>query len=97
MEDRGPVFECCQCQCKCKKEKREKKCCVDLILTILISILTFTIGLIIGALTSIIVILQLGAIIAFAIIIALLIIIRIILLICKKTCGCKNDYDNNCY
>ena len=37
------------CEKTCKPEKcKNKKCCVDLILTILISALTLTIGIIIG-------------------------------------------------
>ena len=81
----------------CKKEK----CCVDLIICILTSLLAFTIGLLIVALTAIIVILNLGALIGIIAILAVLLILRIINLICSKdkqkdTCCCYNDYDKYC-
>lgn len=66
--------------CSCNK----KRCCVDLILCILFSLLTFTIGIIIGALTGIFALLGLGAFITLTVIILLLIIIRLIMLICCK-------------
>ncbi len=86
-------------QNKCCKRQ---KCCVDLIICILTSLLAFTIGLLIGALTAIVVSLNLGALIAIIAILAVLLIIRIINLICCKdkqkednSCSC-NDYDKYC-
>ena len=77
----------------CKKSK----CCVDIVICILTSLLTFAIGLIIGALTGIIVLLNLGAIIAVFVILTILLIIRIINLICNKDKKDKCcEYDKYC-
>ena len=80
----------------CKKEK----CCVDLIVCILTSLLTFVIGVLVGGLTGLVSALGLGAIIAILAILVILLIIRIITLICckvpKDTCCCYNDYDKYC-
>lgn len=66
---------------KCRKEKR---CCVDLALTILLVSFAFVLGLIIGALTGILVLLGLSGFIAVAVILALLIVLRIVTLACCK-------------
>ena len=80
----------------CKKNK----CCVDLIVCIITTLLAFTIGLLIGALTGILILLNLGAIIAVLAILTILLIIRIINLICckdKKEKECNYcDYDKYC-
>lgn len=78
----------------CKKEK----CCVDLIICILSSLLTFVVGLLIGALTGLVAVLGIGAIIAIIAILVILLILRIINLLCckdkeKNECCCYNDYD----
>lgn len=75
-------------KCQCKKCRKQNKCCVDLILTILVATLTLILGLIIGAITTVTILAQIGAVVAFAVIIALLIILRIIMLVCcnKKCC-----------
>lgn len=70
---------------------KKNRCCVDLIICILTSILTFTIGLLIGAFTGILVLLNLGAIIAVIAILVILLIIRIINLVC-----CKDKKENYC-
>lgn len=74
-------------QPKCCKEKG---CCVDLILTILLVAFAFILGLIIGALAGILVLLSLGAVIGVAVILGLLIVLRIVMLVCcrreKKCC-----------
>ena len=74
------------CEKTCKPEKcKNKKCCVDLILTILISALTLTIGIIIGNALAATLILQPAKIIS--IILFILIIVRTIMLICEvKRC-----------
>lgn len=75
-------------KCCCK----EKRCCVDLILTILLVAFAFVLGLIIGAITGILVLLGLGAFIAVAVILGLLIVLRIVMLVCcrkEKKCCCK--------
>ena len=69
----------------CKKEK----CCVDLVICILTSLLTFVAGLLIGALTGLVTAL------------VILLILRIINLICcknkeKNDCCCYDDYDKYC-
>ncbi len=72
-------------KCYCKS----KRCCVDLILTILLVAFAFTLGLIIGAVAGVLVLLGLGAVIAVAVILGLLIVLRIVSLICnKKTKKC---------
>ena len=71
----------CECQ---KNDCPRKKCCVDLILTILLVLFAFVIGLIIGALTGILVLLALSGFIAVAVLLGILILIRIIMLICNK-------------
>lgn len=68
-----------------KKECREKRCCVDLVLTILLIAFAFTLGLIIGAVAGILVLIGFSAVIAVAVILGLLIILRIVTLICCKT------------
>lgn len=77
-----------QINLNCRRRER-RRCCIDLILGILILALTFVIGLIVGALTAILVLLNFGALIVLAVILAILIIIRIIMLVC-------NDCDRRC-
>ena len=75
---------------KCYNKNR--KCCVDLILTILLVAFAFTLGLIIGAFAGILVLLGLSAFIAIAVILGLLIVLRIITLVCtkkEKKCCCR--------
>lgn len=77
----------------CKKAK----CCVDIIICLLTSLITFVAGLLIGALTGLVAALGLGAIIAILSILLILLIIRIITLVCckdKKDDCC--DYDKYC-
>ncbi len=63
---------------------KNRKCCVDLILTILLVAFAFTLGLIIGAIAGILVLLGLSAFIAIAVILGLLIVLRIVALVCAK-------------
>ena len=67
------------------------KCCVDIVICILTSLITFVAGLLIGALTALVTALGLGAIIAILAILVILLIIRILTLIC-----CKEKKDNCC-
>lgn len=70
------------CEKTYKPEKcKNKKCYVDLILTILISALTLTIGIIIGNILVATLILQPAIIIS--IILFILIIVRTIMLVCE--------------
>ena len=71
---------------------RIAKCCIDVVVCLLISLLLFIVGLIVGAYTSLATILGLGAIIAIITLLLILLIIRIVNLIC-----CKNKKQNNCY
>lgn len=71
---------------------KNRKCCVDLILTILLVAFAFTLGLIIGAIAGVLVLLGLGAVIAIAVILGLLIVLRIVALVCAKKdkkCCCR--------
>lgn len=71
----------------CKKEESKTRCCIDIILFILSTILAFTIDLIVRAGASIIIFIVLPAIIVLAIVLVILIIIRAIMLICgNKKC-----------
>ena len=88
MMDMEPkcYYEAPKCECK------TKKCCVDLILTILLVAFAFTLGLIIGAIAGVLVLLGLGAVIAIAVILGLLIVLRIVTLVFskkEKKCCCK--------
>ena len=72
------------------------KSCVDVIVCILLSLLLFIAGLIVGAYTSLATILGLGAIIAITAILLILLIIRIITLICCKEKQNCCDYNKYC-
>ena len=67
------------------------KCCVDIVVCVLTSLLLFITGLIVGAYTSLATGLGLGAIIAITALLLILLLIRIITLIC-----CKDKKQNNC-
>lgn len=72
-----------------KKEKnRKRRCCIDLVIFIVSILLTFGIGLIIGALTDFVSFLGIGAIVLFLTTLLILLIIRIIMLICCKKKDC---------
>ena len=77
---------------------KKNRCCVDIIICILSSLITFIAGLLIGALTGLVTALGLEAIIAILSILVILTIIRIINLVCckdkKDDCCC--DYDKYC-
>ena len=77
--------------CYCKKYNN--KCCSKIIIGILVALITFVAGVLIGALTGLFAALGLGAFIAILAILVILLIIQIILAIC-----CKNDkkYDDCC-
>lgn len=75
------------------------KCCTDIIIFILTSLLLFVLGIIIGAFTGLAALLGVGSIIAITAILTILLIIRIITLICckeKKQNKCCCDYDKYC-
>lgn len=67
----------------CCMKPRKRRCCGEYILGILLVVLSFVIGLILGAIFAIPVLLSLSSLIIFAIMLILLIIIRIISFFCK--------------
>ena len=72
-----------------KREKNKKRrCCIDLVIFIVSILLAFGIGLIIGALTTLVTFLGIGAIVLFLVTLLILLIIRIIMLICCKKKEC---------
>lgn len=73
------VSICCN-----NKKNNKRNWCAWLIIGILSVALAFTLGLLIGALTSILVLLSLPAIIVLIVILIILLIIEIIMLLCQK-------------
>ena len=72
-----------------KREKNKKRrCCIDLVIFVVSILLAFGIGLIIGALTTLVTFLGIGAIVLFLVTLLILLIIRIIMLICYKKKDC---------
>ncbi len=67
--------------------------CIDAIIFILSVLFAFTLGLIIGALASIIVFISLPAVIAVAVILAVLIIVRLVAMNGTRY-KCSRDYDD---
>jgi len=76
-----------QININCRK-KETTRCCIDLILGVLILLLSFTVGLIIGALTGLLAFLGIGAVVVLLVLLVILIIIRIIMLACKENRKC---------
>lgn len=74
--------------CFKKDKNRKTKCCIDLVIFIISILLTFGIGLIIGAFTDFVAFLGIGAIVLFLVTLLVLLIIRIIMLICCKKKEC---------
>lgn len=80
--------------------KKEEKCCssrkcLGIVAIILLTALSFVIGLLVGAALAIVVLVSLPAIIVLAIILGLLLILDIILMVCnkkKKDKKCKCCY-----
>ena len=73
--------------CCTNKNHNRRRCCIDIIVFIISILLTFTIGLLIGAVTGLYETLGLGAVIVLITLLVLAMIIRIIMLICcKKFC-----------
>lgn len=62
------------------------RCCYSIILTVLIALLSGTLGLIFGSLFALPVLFALPAIIAFAVVLAVLIVIFLII----RYCACQN-------
>ncbi len=71
--------------------KKNHKCCSSIVICILIALITFVAGILIGALTGILALLGLGAFVAILAILVILLIISIIREIC-----CKKERNDNC-
>ncbi len=67
--------------CGCRKNN---KCCWDVVICILVALITFVAGILIGALTGLLALLGLGAFVAILAILIILLIISIIQEICCK-------------
>lgn len=82
--------------CYDNKENKctNKKNCLGIIAAILFGLLSFVIGLLIGAALSLVILISLPAVIVLAIILGLLLILTLILMFCnknkdkKKKCKC---------
>lgn len=71
----------------CFKKEKRRKCCMDIAIFILVILVAFVVGLIVGTLTDLISLLGLGAVILFLVTLVILLIIEAIMLICcKKRC-----------
>lgn len=84
-----------QVEIYCKKENKKKDCsCLWLIFAVVVFALTFFVGALVAALTDLVAILGVGAIIALIIALGVLAVIALIALICcqkgdkKKKCCC---------
>ena len=76
----------------CGYRKNSNKCCSAIIYAVIIALITFVAGILIGALTGLFDALGLGAFVAVLAILVILLIIRIILDVCYK----KDKKNNNC-
>lgn len=79
-------------ECICFERKDRECCCLGIVVAILAILFSFTIGLLIGAALSIIILLSLPAVIVLAIVLGILLLITLILFFCNK---CHNN--RNCY
>ena len=72
----------------CFKKEKKRKCCMEIAIFIIVVLLAFAVGLIIGALTGLVEFLGTGAIVLFLATLIVLLIIEIAMLICcrRKTC-----------
>ena len=77
-----------------KKEPRKRNC-LGIIAVILLTALSFVIGLLVGAATAVLVLLSLPAIIVLAIILGLLLVITLILIFCNRNKDKKEKHE--CY
>ena len=74
-----PEFDIC-----CTKKGKKCRCCIDLIVFVAAILLTFILGVLIGAVTGLYATLGLGAVIAIIVTLVLLLLVRIIMIICDK-------------
>ncbi len=76
----------------CCYKKENNKCCSNIVIGILVALITFVVGILIGALTGLFALLGLGAFVAILAILVILLIIRIILEVCRK----EEKYNSCC-
>ena len=87
--------ECTETANCTERERRSSDFCLNIVLAFLAALLTFTLGLLVGAATAILVLLALPALIVLAVVLAILIIILLIFKWCRKdrsgrcNCCCK--------
>lgn len=72
--------------------RKNNRCCSKIVIGIIVALITFVAGILIGALTGLFAALGLGAFVAILAILVILLIIKIIQEICCK----KDKYDNCC-
>lgn len=70
----------------------KKRNCLGIIAIILLTVFSFVIGLLVGAATSLIVLISLPAIIVLAIILGLLLLLTLILIFCNRKKERKEKY-----
>ena len=72
----------------CFKKEKKRKCCMEIAIFIIVVLLAFVVGLIIGALTGLVEFLGTGAIVLSLATLIVLLIIEIAMLICcrRRTC-----------
>lgn len=70
--------------CYYDKKSTKKRNCLGIIATILLAAFSFVIGLLVGAVTSLLILVSLPAVIVLAVILGLLLLLTIILMLCKK-------------
>ena len=68
----------------CFKKDKKRKCCIDLVIFIILILLAFVAGLLVGNLTTLVTFLGTGAIILFLATLAIMLIIRVIMLLCNN-------------
>lgn len=79
--------------CYYNRKPAKKRNCLGIIATILLTAFVFVIGLLIGAVTSLLILISLPAVIVLAVILGLLLLLTIILMLCKKDkkCQCERE------
>ena len=75
-------------QMDCNKKDKKRKCCLDIVIFILAILTSFVIGILVGAFTTLVDTLGVGAIVSILVTFAVLFILRIVDLICFKKCKC---------
>lgn len=74
--------------CYYEKRPAKRKNCLCIVAIILLTAFSFVIGLLVGAVTSLLILVSLPAVIVLAVILGLLLLLTVILMICKKEKKC---------